>query len=109
MAKTKHNRLGAEYQPVKALDILRALKDGAKSAHDLGEELWPHLIGRGSTRGGPSGCNYTASCQLGRLKKKGWVDQYTYIVGECRNDWYLTGEGHEELENQEQDSGDQTD
>ena len=96
--KIKHNHLGIEYPPVKAIDILLALKDGSKSAEEIGEELWPHLHGRASTRGGPSGCNYTASCQLGRLRKKGWVDQYTGNVGDDFSyKWYLTAEGRDEI------------
>jgi hypothetical protein len=73
----KHNSYGREYSPVKAIDILRALDGGPKTAEQVGEELWPHLLGRGSSRGGPSACNYTAACQLGRLRAKG-LTQWNY-------------------------------
>jgi hypothetical protein len=72
----KRNRYNVEYPAVTTDDVLAHLaKAGKCRAADIGETLWPHLIGRGSANGGPSACQYTASAMLGRMRKKGLVYQ----------------------------------
>ena len=61
------------------------------SAEDVGDELWPHLIGRGAVTGGPTATNFAASCFLGRLRRAGYVQQ---IFNDYHTStWFLTAKG----------------
>ncbi len=68
------NQFGLEYRPVSTQDVLRAVLV-PRRAEAVGSELWPHLHGRGPTRGGPSACYATAARFLGRLRRRGLVVQ----------------------------------
>ena len=73
MAKRYAKANGAEYKPVTHEQILEAVKDW-KSAEKVGEELWPHLIGRGPVTGGPTSCAVAATFQLSKLEHAGKVE-----------------------------------
>lgn len=84
---------GIRYRPVTHTDLLKAVLD-ARRAEDVGEELWPHLHGRGSTRGGPSSCYVTAARMLGKLRKQGLVRQW--FLGRDHR-WQITDAGRDRL------------
>lgn len=68
---------GKTYQPVtmaEALEVIRAAAIPFR-AEDLGGRLWPHLDGRGPSRGGPSSCAVAATYMLGKLRRRGEVEQ----------------------------------
>jgi hypothetical protein len=70
MAKSKHNHVGIEYQPVTVDEIVDAIGDGGKTTEEIGNELWPHLTG-GPSRGGPSRAAVAAAFQLAKLERAG--------------------------------------
>ena len=74
---TSRLKVGANYehyQPVTEKHILELMGGEWRAAEWVGEQCWPHLIGRGSPRGGPSACNRTASQRLGKMVAKGTVE-----------------------------------
>lgn len=73
MAKKRTTRgTGVEYPAVTQEDILNQLSDW-KTAEAVGWELWPHLRGKGSSKGGPSNCAIVAGFQLRKLEHAGKV------------------------------------
>ena len=72
MSKGIAKASGQEFERVTQADILAAVKDW-RTAEDVGESLWPHLIGRGPVTGGPSSCAVAATFQLSKLEHAGKV------------------------------------
>lgn len=70
MARSK--RSDKEYKPVSWQQILACLCEWT-TAEKVGEKCWPHLVGQGSSNGGPSSCAVAATFQLKRMEKAGLV------------------------------------
>lgn len=73
----KRGANGKTYQPVTMAQVLARLRAAVRPVHasDLGGELWPHLDGRGPSRGGPSSCAVAATYMLSKLRARGEVEQ----------------------------------
>ncbi len=96
----KRNGLGVLYRPVSTADVLRAVLE-PRHADDVGAKLWPHLHGRGPSRGGPSACYATAARMLGRLRQRRLVDYQIrdFAPGDGRDHrWTITAAGRRLLE-----------
>lgn len=98
MNKPRYTRVGVAYTPVTRHQLLSAAQEGGRTSLAIGEELWPHLVGRGSSHGGPAASAVAAAFQLHKLAHQGLVYSRTdtYRPGPCT--WYLTKAGREWLE-----------
>lgn len=98
MSKKRYTRVGVEYTPVTRRELLAAVAPGGRTSRAIGDELWPHLLHRGSPHGGPSAGAVAAAFQLHKLAHQGLVrgDYATHHRGPCQ--WYLTRAGRDWLQ-----------
>lgn len=100
MNKTRYTRVGVAYTPVTRQALLAAVATGGRTSRDIGDELWPHLLGRGSSHGGPASSAVAAAFQLHKLAHQGLVraEHDSDRAGPAR--WYLTMAGRQWLSTQ---------